>query len=791
MIARNLLIQSPSLYPALQSMTLGVSRFARVSLAVFCAAFALLLFASTGAQAHIFPVRGANVCFAERIGDILEPAWNVPIDGEETDAVIADSEGEGPISIHFDEGMTETTKAIGDDFFDWLDVYISGLSHGQTVVLERFLVDNAEGIINGDAVLMESHRMQDGFLPLTGGIPNLNSVEDWDGERDGKIWTQLGMFGGLANMPGEYVIRVSSPLESFEPAIARLTINEVPTNQWFEGQVVDDLGAPIPGAFVALLEPLGNYSEILFAAQADEDGFYLLYAPYPDEVDVVAVAPGYVGPFQIGSSRVIDENEELEHDIVLTPGTVTLSGQVLTAGTDEPIAGLPVTFLTVDESSQIDGRLMTHTWTDANGEFSVLVTPDRWVLVVKAYEAASRNFINREGDPDLIVDTTDEIDVTGWVVHYERATCVIAGFLEDEDGEPLAQVQVVAQIRETNETVSGYTLANGSFTLPAKPGDWEVLPFSYDLEVTGYPGAMETRVRLTAPNQSVVIAPKVFEHEATLEGHILYESADPELDGTPVGGLLLWAQNIIEGELVNVFQRTYNSNGYYNIFLSEGTWFVIPDPYEAARRQLLLKNLPRLEVLSDEFIEEITWNITAVDAERMIEVTIEDAEGNPVPGIPMHAEMDDGVDTYDAFGVTDANGVATIPVRGGHWELHISHSTMRRAGLSQFPHQHVMVPAGAGDPVALPLVATPFTDALPEVTSIRAENGELIIEGTGEPGKLFDVEGSFDLNDWFYAGRVIALGGEFTIKDPLDAGHEEAVTGQSSGRLFYRLKNRE
>ncbi len=540
-----------------------------------------------------------------------------------------------------------------------------------------------------------------------------------------------------------------------------------------------------------MLEPLGNYSEILFAAQADEDGDYLLYAPYPDEVDVVAVAPGYVGPFQQGASQVIDEDEVISHDIQLTPGTVTLSGQVFTSGTDLPIAGLPVTFLTVDENSEIDGRLITHTWTDANGAFSVSVTPDRWVLLVKSYEASSRNLINREGDLDLIVDTTDGIDVTDWVVHYERATCVIAGFLEDEYGNPLEQVQMMAQIRETRETVSGYTLANGSFTLPAKPGDWEVFPFSYDLEVTGYPGAMQTRVRLTAPNQSVVIAPKVFEHEATLEGYITYESADSELDGTPVGGLTLWAQNIIDGELVSVFQRSYNSNGYYNIFLSEGNWFVIPEPYESARRQLLMKNLPRLEVLPDEFIEEIPWNITAVDAERMIEVTIEDAEGNPVPGIPIHAEMDDGTDTYDAFGVTDANGVATIPARGGHWELHVSHSTMRRVGLSQFPHQHVMVPAGEGDPVTLPLVATPFTDALPEVTSTRTENGKLVIEGTGEPGKLFDVEGSFDLKDWFYAGRVIALGGEFSIKDPLDAGHEEAVTGQSSGRLFYRLKNRE
>jgi hypothetical protein len=755
-----------------------------------CLLSMLMMLACTSAQAHLILGGKRNVCFAERIGDDLRPAWNAPVTGEEITPPAADPESTGPIAIHFDDDLTETTASIGDDYFDWLDVHISGLSLGQKVVIERFRVDNDQGIINPDAVLMESHQMQDGYLPLIGDIPNLSSVEDWDGERDGEIWTQLGMFGGLANMPGEYVIRVSSPLGSFPPATARLTIDEVPTDQFFFGQVVDDLGEPIPNAFVALLEPLGGYSEILFAAQADEDGYYLLYAPYPDEVDLVAAAPGYVSRFQDGNSVYIDEDEISFEDIELLPGSVTLSGQILRDGTNEPIAGLPVSFLTVDENNQTDGRLISHTWTNTNGEFSVNVTPDRWALLVKAYEASSRNLITPAIEPRFVVDTSDELDVTNWVVHFEQASCVIGGFLYGEDGEPLPQVQMMALNRETDEMLSGYTLEDGAFTLPAKPGTWEVTPFSYDLEVARHPGAMTTYVRLTEPNKSVIIQQTAMEINAILDGTITYESADPELDGKPVGNLMLWAQSIRNSELVSVFQNTYNFNGYYNIYLPEGNWFVIPEPYESARRQLLLKNLPRLEVEhDDEEIAEIEWDIVAVDPQRMIEVAILDPEGNPIPGIPMHAEMDDGSDTYDAFGVTDANGVATIPARAGHWELHISHSTMRRAGFSQFPHQHVMVPGGGGDPVALPLTATPFTGAMPEMTSVRTEDGNLKINGTAEPGKQFDVEGSFDVQDWFYTGRVIALNGEFAITDPLDAGHEESVTGQPGKRVFYRLKN--
>jgi hypothetical protein len=366
---------------------------------------------------------------------------------------------------------------------------------------------------------------------------------------------------------------------------------------------------------------------------------------------------------------------------------------------------------------------------------------------------------------------------------------VIAGILEGEDGTPLEQVQVIAFNRETWESTSGFTMSDGSFTIPVTPGLWEVSPFSYDLEVAGYPGAMNSFVRITEPNQSVVISNIALELNAVLDGTITYESSDPEKDGQPVGGLSLWAQNIVDGELVSVFQRTYNFNGYYNIFLSEGDWLVIPAPREAAQRQLLLKNLPRVEVLHDEFfVEEIPWDIVAVDAERMIEVTIHDGEGNPVAGIPMHAHMMDGMDTYDAFGITDANGVATIPGRAGHWHFHLSTSGLRAFGFAQIPEPHLMVPEGGGDPVVLPLTVTPFSNALPQVTSVQAAWGSAVFSGSGEPGQLYEVEGSFDMNNWFFAGRVIALDGEFAITDALDAGHEESITGEPGDRVFYRLK---
>jgi len=68
------------------------------------------------------------------------------------------------------------------------------------------------------------------------------------------------------------------------------------------------------------------------------------------------------------------------------------------------------------------------------------------------------------------------------------------------------------------------------------------------------------------------------------------------------------------------------------------------------------------------------------------------------------------------------------------------------------------------------------------------EENALVVEGTGEPGKLYEVEGSFNLQDWIYTGRVIALDGNIAITDEKHAEHEEELSGESSKRIFYRLK---
>jgi hypothetical protein len=69
------------------------------------------------------------------------------------------------------------------------------------------------------------------------------------------------------------------------------------------------------------------------------------------------------------------------------------------------------------------------------------------------------------------------------------------------------------------------------------------------------------------------------------------------------------------------------------------------------------------------------------------------------------------------------------------------------------------------------------------------EDGLLVevIEGEGEPGRLYHVQGSFDLQDWIFVGRVIALGGEFKITDPKNTAFKEEFTGEPGNRIFYRL----
>ncbi len=718
----------------------------------------------------------------------LVVTWNTPFQGFPEEFPGPDPEGTGPIEFELSE------RRIPSDYLDYLDAYIGGLSKGQTVRLEKFLIRNDEGIIDEKAILMDSRLITDGVLPLTGEEPNYNETLDYieiDQEavtfRDGAIETYFPVRGGLESIPGEYVYRVSSPKGSFSPKTQRLTIVDAAAEQRFTGRVLSGGGA-VPGAIVGLMQSVGgSYSHLKTTAVADSEGRYSLVVPFEDEFEVVAVAPGYVGPLSIGAAAYISEGETVERDIELVPGNRTIAGKVVDAATGQSIAGLPITFVTVDEEAQPDGRSFTHAWTNRDGSFSVAVSPDRWAIVLKPSDVSSRSYLAGLTGVLQTLDTT-EGDAIEVVLPLTRGECMVSGYLrskthfnESGQGLPLEGVEVFAINPLQNLTASGVTYEDGWFNLAVTPGHWIVFPFSYDLESLTHSGAESFPIHFSGPDQSIRLDMEVPGAKGGIEGVVQDSNSEP------IGKLRLIAYNQDRSNRESAIQTSYGEDGYFSLLLNPGTWIVMPDSAESARRQLLFRDLPTVEVTDDgafDFSKLQSVSLKTIEASGSIVVSLKDEDGDPIPGIKMHAmhnQEDGGI--LDAFGETNREGKARVPAVDGRWKVHLSLRDLRENGKSELPLMTVDVEGGRAE---LSLSAFSFAEnpahlQVPEFSP----NGFIQVQGMGEPGRQYEAQRSWTLDDWTTIGLVSAIEGGFTIIDDPSLAIGASGTGGQSG--FYRV----
>lgn len=715
------------------------------------------------------PIECANTeaWFAETVEQNPTVGWDTPVGGTVVPLPEAEPEGSGPIEVEVDLDDLNVDKRI---YFS-----VSNLSLGQAVRIERFLVDNAIGEINGNAILLDSRVVVDGYLPTTGNEVSYSEVLDYVEvnleavtARDGMIETFLPARSALERLAGDYVIRFSSPSGSFAPVTETVFLPAETTEQDFWGTVVDEDGEPVPFAVVGLAQSLDSYLHLMSATRADENGYFALPAPHEGEYQLVAAAPGYIVSISRDEEVRLQEGQSLERDITLIPGTRSLSGSIRHLTSGESIPGLPVTLVTLGTDGLPDNRFFSHTWTDGSGEFTVSLTPDRWGVFFKPTDLSGRGFLTNLEAPVAIADLGAG-DLDDFVVSLTPTTCLIVGTMRNETGVIIEDVEIFAFNRADGTVAAANSWEDGWFTIAVTPGEWDILPFSYTLREAGFPAARKTWACLTADNQSI----EVNLTAEALNGWMYGQVTDPS--GQPVANLRIQAIRTATDYVDPPFQYTYG-DGWFDLALSPGEWFIFPDAESAARRQLLFSNLPRFTVSEDaDFLDNFFDASLQLEASTgVIEFSLLDDQGQPVPNVRMHAGMTNGVGkTYDAFGITDENGLARIAVVPGDWHIHLSTRDLAAAGMVEMPYLDVTVTQAT---TVFDSVATPFGGgnlAVNDVIPTAAKGMRL--SGVGESGRSYFIEGSFDLVSWYKLGRVSAIGGTFTVTTPTPPKKENQV----------------
>ena len=183
---------------------------------------------------------------------------------------------------------------VSNTYLGVITLQITGLTNNETVVVQKYLDVNGNGVVDAGDWLVQQFDLTDGLPGMAiGGITNLNVPGDTD-TTPGQITAQLFFRNGdfMQNIVGQYAYVVSSPSGRFNPITNLLTVTNAGYAQSFTGSVVsNNSSTTLPNTVVLLMGP--GKGKPVAGTLTDHSGSYTLAAP-PGTYKVLAVQANYV-----------------------------------------------------------------------------------------------------------------------------------------------------------------------------------------------------------------------------------------------------------------------------------------------------------------------------------------------------------------------------------------------------------------------------------------------------------------------------------------------------------------
>ena len=244
---------------------------------------------------------------------------------------------------------------------------MTNLTVGDTVLVQKFLDLNTNGVIDATDWLVQQFQLTDGQAGMViGGIVNSNVPGDTDGVANGQITAQLNFQNGdfMQNIVGQYLFKLSSPGNHFTPITNLFNVTNFPYAQKFTGNVVSNGAGTVVSNAIVLLTPPGGHGSPLAGAAVNNSGGYTIPAP-PGTYGLVAFKSNYVCNFSTPPVLALGSGQTVTNNLAVTNATASISGNLVDA-TNSSI-GLPGIFLTAKATN----GLMGMSFTDSNGNFTM------------------------------------------------------------------------------------------------------------------------------------------------------------------------------------------------------------------------------------------------------------------------------------------------------------------------------------------------------------------------------------------------------------------------------------
>lgn len=464
--------------------------------------------------------------------------------------------------------FTVTPSAISNQYSGVITLQIGGLTNGETVVVQKYVDANSNGVVDSGDWLVQQFLVTDNQAPsVIGGVTNINIPYD-SNPTNGAVTVLLSPFNeGIENeLVGQSAFVLSSPTGRFTAVTNLFNVTNSPYAQSFTGQVTCN-GTNVPNAIVLLASPGQNLHVWAGGVANSSGGFKLKIAPGTYKLYAAKknfVFNGNAAPVvTLGSGATISTN------LILIPATTFISGQFVDAA--NPAFGLPGILIGAFSTNAAFGN------TDTNGNFTLPVISAQWNIGYDQVPLDLHGYLALNNNTNIDTSTGS---VTGVTIALPKATALFYGTVKDSLNNPLPGVSLGGDNGNNNSGLyqgDGRTDQNGNYVVGVVAGNWSVNvsggensyhygnyifsqgpPWTYN---NGGNGTNLTTGMAVQANFTAVLATN------QITGNV------KDSGNNPITGVQVFANATINGISYNT-QTTTDGSGNYSLNVANGGWSV-------------------------------------------------------------------------------------------------------------------------------------------------------------------------------------------------------------------------
>jgi len=463
--------------------------------------------------------------------------------------------------------FTVTPAAISNTYNGTITLQVTGLTSGDTVVVQKFLDANTNGVVGAGDLLVQQFDLTDGQAGMViGGVTNINVPGDTDSTA-GQITAKLNFPGGefMQSIVGNYLFVLSSPVGHFSPVTNVFNVTNFPFAQKITGSVVsNDTSTTLPNSVVVFFPapsagqngPNGNP---LAGVVADNSGAYTIQLP-PGTYVPMAFKSNCVANYSASPVLTLGISQTITTNLTLINATASISGTVVDAANSS--IGLPGLL----EPASASSGLISIGFTDTNGNFTIPVTSGQWKLDGGPQGLALHGYVAYNNGTNVNAGTT------GFVGAFYQANALFYGKVKDDSGNPLPGIAIGASDNNNDIFyIDGYSDANGNYVAGAVGGLGAGDPWQVGVDnKSEFPNYLFSQSALNQNGGTNLAVGQAVQQKFTAILATNHITGNVQFDGTNVVGVGVYAFANINGNNYQA-QMDTDSNGNYSLNVANGT----------------------------------------------------------------------------------------------------------------------------------------------------------------------------------------------------------------------------